>query len=201
MLWEYDFQVPAADGGMPTFVVSAARNRPLPLVILYMDVWGIREELRQIARDVAVRGYCCALPDLFYREGTVRHEFRDANGRMIRLEKLSAADKERVRAPLRNLTDPMVMQDTAKVIEFAGVPGLASGRNVAVIGYCMGGVMRSWRPVHFRTKCALRCVSTDQVSWRTTQVRRTGSPPRRKVKSIADLQRGTGLRRRLSYDP
>lgn len=139
MLWEYDFQVPAADGAMPTFVVSAAQNRPLPLVILYMDVWGIREELRQIARDVAARGYCCALPDLFYRAGTVRHEFRDANGRMITLEKLSAADKERVRAPLRNLTDPMVMRDTDKIIGFACEQGLASGRRVAVIGYCMGG--------------------------------------------------------------
>ena len=76
------------------------KDRPSPFVVVYMDIWGIREELRQIARNVAALGYCCALPDLFYRDGKVRHDFRDANGRMITLEKLSDADKERVRAPL-----------------------------------------------------------------------------------------------------
>ncbi len=71
MLWERDFQVPTADGTMATFVASPPKRLSAPLVILYMDVWGIREELRQIARDVAAQGYCCALPDLYYRQGTV----------------------------------------------------------------------------------------------------------------------------------
>jgi carboxymethylenebutenolidase len=139
MLWERDFEVPTADGTMATFVAGQSQSHPAPFVIIYMDVWGIREELRQIARDVAAKGYCCALPDLYYRQGTVRHEFRDADGRMITLEKLSDADKERVRAPLRSLTDKMVMQDTENLIRFARERRFASVQRVAVIGYCMGG--------------------------------------------------------------
>ena len=70
-----------------------------------------------------------------------RHEFRDVNvdGRIVTLEKLSDPDKERVRAPLRSLTDKMVMQNTENLIRFAREHRFASVQSVAVIGYCMGG--------------------------------------------------------------
>jgi carboxymethylenebutenolidase len=136
---EREVEVATSDGTMTTFFASAQEVGPLPLVIVYMDIWGIREELRQVARDVASLGYCCALPDLFYREGKVRHDFRDANGRMITLEKLSDADKERVRAPLRKLSDPMVMRDTEALLVFARNNQFASMRGAGTVGYCMGG--------------------------------------------------------------
>ncbi len=139
MMWEREIEVPTADGSMTTFLAGQSQHQPLPIVIVYMDIWGIREELRQIARDVAALGYSCALPDLFYREGKVRHDFRDANGRMITLEKLADAEKERVRAPLRRLTDEMVMRDTEKLLAFARTNDFATLRGAGVVGYCMGG--------------------------------------------------------------
>ena len=46
-----------------------------------MDAPGIREELRNLARRIAKRGYFCLLPDMYYRIGTLRFDFvRRAEG-------------------------------------------------------------------------------------------------------------------------
>jgi carboxymethylenebutenolidase len=136
---EREVKISTKHGDMPTFFASPFESEPLSVVIIYMDIWGIREELRQIARHVAQLGYCCALPDLFYRHGRIRHDFRDANGRMITLEKLSEEEKARVRAPLRDLSDLMVMQDTEALLQFARIEKWTSAGPAGVIGYCMGG--------------------------------------------------------------
>ena len=138
-MWESEVEVATRDGSMAAFFASSQQSRAFPIVLVYMDIWGIRDELRQIARNVAALGYCCALPDLFYRDGKVRHNFRDASGRMITLEKLSDADKERVRAPLRKLTDAMVMRDTEVLLAFARSQQFGSAQGAGAIGYCMGG--------------------------------------------------------------
>jgi dienelactone hydrolase len=45
-------------GTIGTFVASPD-HAPRGAVVLFMDVWGIRKELRAIARDVAASGYAC----------------------------------------------------------------------------------------------------------------------------------------------
>ena len=57
-----------------------------------MDIWGYAKRLFEIARRVGTVGYYCLVPDFYYREGTVRHEFRDEQNRMISLH---ALDEER----------------------------------------------------------------------------------------------------------
>lgn len=42
-------------GAMETFIVHPSEGGPFPAVVLYMDVWGIREALRDIARRIARR--------------------------------------------------------------------------------------------------------------------------------------------------
>ena len=88
---EKTVNIPTADGQMGTFVVHPEESGPFAPVIIYMDVWGLRTELCDIARKVAVIGYYVLLPDLYYRQGRIRHEWRDANGRMISLPKLDSA--------------------------------------------------------------------------------------------------------------
>lgn len=136
---EQHLNVATPDGFMPTFVVHPSGAGTFPAVILYMDVWGIRRELEDIARRVAAAGFCCLLPDLYYRFGKVRHEFHDAQGRMMSLRSLSPEQQEEVRAPMRQLSDAMVMDDTAVLLEgLADLKAVAPGP-VAAIGYCMGG--------------------------------------------------------------
>lgn len=135
--------VATPEGTMETFVTHPEQDGPFAAVVLYMDVWGIREELYDIARRVATVGYCCVVPDFYYRQGRIRHEFRDANNRMISLHALPEADRQRVTAPLARLTDTMVVADTAALLRFLDAedavrPG-PMGPPMGAIGYCMGG--------------------------------------------------------------
>ena len=133
-----DIETPS--GRMETFVTHPEQDGPFPAVIIYMDIWGVREELFEIARRVGTVGYYCMVPDLYYREGKVRHEFRDAQNRMISLSALDEEKKQRVIAPGRRLSNQMVVDDTGAILEFLrrGEPVTRPG-GIGAIGYCMGG--------------------------------------------------------------
>ncbi|MEI7712522.1 MAG: dienelactone hydrolase family protein [Rhodospirillales bacterium] len=131
--------VPTADGAMETFISHPQQGGAFAAVVLYMDVWGIREELYDIARRIATVGYCVAVPDLYYRQGRVRHEFRDADGRMISLHALPEADRARVTAPLAQLSDTMVVADTGSLIRFLDAEAPVRPGPMGSVGYCMGG--------------------------------------------------------------
>ena len=70
---ERTISVPTEDGQMETFITHPQEDGPFPAVVLYMDFWGVREELFDIARRVGTVGYYCMVPDFYYREGRVRH--------------------------------------------------------------------------------------------------------------------------------
>ena len=132
-------EIATPSGRMETFVTHPEQDGPFPPVILYMDIWGLREELFEIARRVGTVGYYCMVPDLYYRQGRVRHEFRDAQNRMISLHALDEERRQRVIAPGRRLSNQMVVDDTGAILDFVrrGEPVRAGG--VGTIGYCMGG--------------------------------------------------------------
>ena len=126
-------------GPMETFIVHPEGAGPFPAVVVYMDIWGMREELFDLARRIAVVGYYCLVPDLYHRQGRVRNAFRDAHGRMISVAMLDEIQKETVRAPLRFLTDDMVLEDTEALLGFLDrQPEVRSG-SMGCVGYCMGG--------------------------------------------------------------
>jgi carboxymethylenebutenolidase len=131
-----------------------------------MDVWGVREELFDIARRIATVGYYCMVPDFYYRQGKVGHEFRDQNSRMITLDRLDPVTQERVLAPLRKLTDAMVVEDTGSLIAFLDNGEPVRGAAMGCVGYCMGGrhVFRAAAncPARFRASASLH--GTDLVT-------------------------------------
>ena len=130
--------VPTKAGAMPVFVVHPEAG-PCHLVIQYMDVWGVREELYDIARRIAAFGYVCAVPDLYYRWGEVRTEFRDPNGRMMSFARLTPEQQAKTIEPLKKLRDAMVVDDTAALLScFQSEPAVHPG-GVGTVGYCMGG--------------------------------------------------------------
>jgi carboxymethylenebutenolidase len=132
-------KIATSDGTMETFITHPEQDAPFAAVVLYMDVWGIREELHDIARRIATVGYLCAVPDLYYRLGRVRHEFRDQNNRMISLHALPEAERQRVVAPLAQLTDTMVVADTGALLRFLDAREPVNHGPVGSVGYCMGG--------------------------------------------------------------
>lgn len=131
--------IPSADGRISTFITHPQDGAPHPAIVVYMDVWGVREELYDIARRIATTGYYVMVPNLYYRFGGGSSEFRDANGRMISMEILDDERKARVRAPMLQLSDAMVVNDTGALLNFLDAGEPVSRGAMGSIGYCMGG--------------------------------------------------------------
>ena len=136
---EKTIDIPTADGKMETFIAHPEEGVPFAPVVIYMDVWGLREELYDIARKVAVVGYYVLLPDLYYRQGRIRHQWRDAEGRMISMHNLDPERREQVRAPLQQLSDAMVVADSGAMLDFIDRGEPVRPGAVGGVGYCMGG--------------------------------------------------------------
>jgi carboxymethylenebutenolidase len=130
-----DIETP--DGRMDAFVAHPT-GAPRPAVLVFMDIWGLREELFEIARGVARAGYYCVVPNGYYRQGRVRFEYRNERGEMRSLDALPADVQETVLTPMRALTDAMVVADTRSMLDFLAREPVRPGAK-GVLGYCMGG--------------------------------------------------------------
>ena len=109
-----------------------------PLVVLFMDVWGLREELFAIAGRVASHGYYCVVPNLFYREGKVRYERRNAAGKMVSFDTLPVALQEEMRGHANRLDRKTARTDIGAILDFCrGEP--VDGGAAGSVGFCMGG--------------------------------------------------------------
>lgn len=131
--------VPTRDGSMDTFITHPEEGGPFPAVIVYMDFWGLREELFDIARRIATVGYYCVIPNFYHRQGKIRFEFRDERGKMISLDRLDRPTQERILTPLNKLSNAMVVDDTGALIAFMEAGEPADTRAIGSVGYCMGG--------------------------------------------------------------
>jgi dienelactone hydrolase len=82
-------EIKTSEGVMDAFVTHPEDNGPFPAVILYMDIWGVREELYDIARRIGTVGYYCMVPDLYYRSGKRIHfEFRNEKNQTTSINRL-----------------------------------------------------------------------------------------------------------------
>lgn len=125
-------------GSMDAFVTYPEEDGPVPAVVLFMDIWGLREELFDIARRIATVGYHCTVPNFYYRQGRVRFEVRGDDGRMKSFAALPPAEQQRIRTQRRSLTDEMVVEDVGSVLAFLKTQPVREGAKGS-IGYCMGG--------------------------------------------------------------
>jgi carboxymethylenebutenolidase len=131
--------IPTQAGPMETFITHPEAGGPFPPIVLYMDFWGVREELFDIARRVGTVGYYCMVPDLYHRQGRVRHEWRNEKNQMISMHNLDPERQRQAMVPLEKLSNAMVIEDTGALIEYIdrGEPVRPDG--IGSIGYCMGG--------------------------------------------------------------
>lgn len=126
------------DGAMDAYIVHPEGPGPFPLVVLLMDIWGLREELFALARNVSAQGYLCVVPNLFYRNGKVRYEQRNAKGQMVSFETLPPDVQTRMQTLGRGLDRAMVRKDIGALLAFCdGLP--ADSGAAGVIGFCLGG--------------------------------------------------------------
>ena len=124
--------VDTVDGRMDCHVFTPEGSDTWPAVILFMDAFGIRPQLAEMAQRLASNGYFVAVPNLYYRSG----DYAPFDPTRVTAE---GPERDRFKAMIRSITDTMVMRDTAAVIEMIDAHPSARQGLIGVVGYCMGG--------------------------------------------------------------
>jgi carboxymethylenebutenolidase len=108
------------------------------LVVLFMDIWGLREELFAITRRVAAEGYYAVVPNLFYREGQFNLTQRNAGGRAVSFHLLPEDVQQEMRARAERLDRQTLCADLGAILNFCRAEPVRDGP-AGSIGFCMGG--------------------------------------------------------------
>ncbi|MGR8921062.1 MAG: dienelactone hydrolase family protein [Gammaproteobacteria bacterium] len=122
-----EIDIRTADGAMNAFVTHPEEGGPFPVVLFYMDAPGKREELHDMARRIATVGYFVVLPNLYYRRTREFSAARDDAGRRKMFDMMA------------HLSNTLVVQDTAALLDFVDAEDQADGARVGAVGYCMSG--------------------------------------------------------------
>lgn len=121
------------DGTCKTWVVTPEGKGPWPGVLMYMDGFGIRPAMVEMANHIAEKGYIVLLPDLYYRCG--------AYGPLVPKEVLKGDFRATI-GPLMSTTDNhKAAQDTAAFLAYLDSRGDVAGKKIGTVGFCMGGGM------------------------------------------------------------
>jgi carboxymethylenebutenolidase len=114
----------------PEGSAGARVTEKIPGAILYMDAFGPRRALDQIAERLGNAGYIVLVPDLFYRVGSYGP-----------FDAKTSFSNEATRAEIMRLitgtTQEMTARDGASFLDALERHG-ATGR-IGTVGYCMGG--------------------------------------------------------------
>jgi carboxymethylenebutenolidase len=130
---ERDERIKTSDGEMTTFVVHPDQGGPFPVVLVYMDGLGLRDELRGIGRRIADAGYFVAIPDLYYRFGDgITFDARA-------LQDPESGEMQRMFGYVQRVDDHAVMEDTRAILDQLANESSASGGPMGCVGFCLGG--------------------------------------------------------------
>jgi carboxymethylenebutenolidase len=128
-------EVPAADGVAEAYLVTPDGEGPFPAVLMFMDAFGLRPRIMEMAARIAGRGYAVLVPNLFYRA---------ARGPLVTPDEMLDDEKRaaafgRIMPMIRQLTPARIGADAAAYLDYlAGRPEVADSP-AGIVGYCMGG--------------------------------------------------------------
>ncbi|MGO4491187.1 dienelactone hydrolase family protein [Arthrobacter sp. 2YAF22_2] len=129
-------KIPAADGTAEALVARPSTGAgPFPGVILYMDAFGLRPRIQDMAQRIADWGYVVLAPNVFYREGTAAELAPETD--MSTPEGRGGAGAAAFPRVGRLTTDKALPDIDAWVDALAELDGVAPGP-LGVTGYCMG---------------------------------------------------------------
>lgn len=123
-------EIPTPDGTCNARFFAPERKSSGAAVILYMDAFGPRPAMDEMAQRLAHQGYGVLVPDLFYRFGA--YGPLDA--------RTAFADPEKgplLRRMLAETTQAMTVTDSGAFLKALDAVGF-SGK-IGTVGYCMGG--------------------------------------------------------------
>jgi carboxymethylenebutenolidase len=132
---EADVQVHTASGVCDAALIHPQGQGRWPGVILFVDAFGLRPAMRDMAKRLAVGGFTVLVPNPYYRS-------TKAPGIDPGFDFTNAADRAKLDALRALLTSDAVMQDAAAYVKFLDLQASVDKKaKMGVFGYCMGGPM------------------------------------------------------------
>jgi len=104
---------------------------PWPAIVMYMDAFGIRPALGDMAERLASHGYVVALPNLYHRT-----PFSPFDPKEVAVE---GPERARFKGMVASINGPMVMRDTAALLAHLDTLPTVKRSSMGALGYCMGG--------------------------------------------------------------
>lgn len=122
-------EIATMDGACPA-ILDMPEGGAKAGVILYMDIFGLRPAMEQMAARYAAQGYAVLVPDLFYRFGDYGHfDARTAFS--------DEATAKQMRGMVSETSQAMTERDSAGFVEALDKAGVSGP--IGTVGYCMGG--------------------------------------------------------------
>ncbi|MFF2432919.1 dienelactone hydrolase family protein [Streptomyces sp. NPDC058107] len=126
--------IPTQDGTADAYLTHPDDSTPHPAVLLYMDAFGIRPHLKEMADRLARAGYTVLVPNVFYRHGQAPVvELPDVIDPARRPEIF-----ERLGPIITSLTPDLAMRDADAYLRWLAASPLTTDGPVGITGYCMG---------------------------------------------------------------
>src|ERR1700674_6010453 len=100
-----DVVVTTTDGSCDAALIHPKGKGPWPGVILFVDLFGLRPTMRDMAKRLAARGDAVLVPNPYYRT-------TKAPGLPLNLDFTSADDRAKIAKVREKMTDQAVMSDS-----------------------------------------------------------------------------------------
>lgn len=133
----FSVDIPGTDGICDSYIAYPEENGSYTGVILYMDAFGLRPYLQEMAKELAALGYFVFAPNLFYRQRrspVIDMEFP------ISAEAAPAAHKQ-LRALIEKHSPALTVKDAKMFFDFLSRQKQCAPGGYGLTGYCMGGGM------------------------------------------------------------
>jgi carboxymethylenebutenolidase len=117
-----DAKVKVADGEMPVYFAKPANVQNAPVVLVAMEIFGVHEYIKDVARRLAKAGAFAIAPDYYFRKGDLT----------------KVTDMAQLRPAVNSKPDAELIADLDATVEWAKAQGGDAGR-LGILGFCRGG--------------------------------------------------------------
>jgi carboxymethylenebutenolidase len=119
-----EIRIPVRDGEIPGYQALPAGPGPFPIVLLAPEIFGVNQNMREIARRFAAEGYFAIAPDLFARQGDVSK---------------MTDHSEIFSQVISKVPDAQVTSDLDAAADYAAATGKGDLARLTMTGFCWGG--------------------------------------------------------------